>query len=91
MNSWIMNSSPAYSFNNLQMKNIDISVLIKYINGQIEGKEKREIELFLHKNPNYQKILKGLEMMKKNLKEGEDIEQYIGRKKEKLRRKIFKK
>ena len=80
---------PALSFNNLHMKTLDINVLIQYINNQLPGKEKRQIEIFLNKNPHYYKILKGLNNMKKNLKEGEDLEQYMERKKKKLQQKIF--
>ena len=82
---------PALSFNNLHMKSIDINVLIQYINNQLPGKEKRQIEIFLNKNPHYYKILKGLHNMKNNLKEGENLESYMEKKKKKLQRKLFDK
>lgn len=91
MKPWILFSLPAHSFNKLQMKSIDISVLIRYVKNQLPREEKRDLEVFLRKNPPYQKILKGLEIMQNNLKEGEDIESYMEEKKNKLKHKIFNK
>ena len=91
MTPWILFILPAHSFNKLQMKSIDISVLIRYVKNQLSREEKRDVEVFLRKNPPYQKILKGLEIMQNNLKEGEDIESYMEEKKNKLKHKIFNK
>ena len=71
-------------------KEIDIQELVQYLDNKLTEERRLEIEAILRCNPYYQKMLHGLIILREELDGKESLDDFLERKKELLKKRIFK-
>jgi anti-sigma factor RsiW len=63
-------------------------LLINYFDSNLSNAEKREVEAFILKNPEYQEVFQGFAKIKREIG-NKDLQQYLTEKKAAIRKKVF--
>ncbi len=69
----------------------DIKTLLRYLNGELPAGQEAELERFILDHPEYQKVLKGLNILTKHYSSSRELLDFLQERKAGLKKGLFRK